>query len=428
MNYSKQQQQYDAAGSRHESPLAFSSGLILLVAGLFVWLAAPARAEWTVVNLHPAGASYSSAVAVHSGQQVGHVIIGGVRRASLWNGTAVSWVDLHPPGANWSEALDVHAGQQVGHARIGDIFQPFRASLWSGTAASRVDLHPAAASGGTVAQSSYAYGISAGTQVGNAFVDDESRASVWSGTAASWMDLHPAGALASVLLGTSGEQQVGYVFIGMSRASLWNGTAESWVDLHPAGDFTASFAYGVHANEQVGYVGMPGGLSRAALWRGTAESFVDLSPAGSTHSAASGVHAGNQVGSAMLAGVHRASLWRGTAESWEDLSLALPGSWGETTAFGIWSDTTTTYVVGHGYNLDTGRYEALLWTRPLDLPIPLTIQLDGNQVVLSWSDPAFALQAAPDAAGAYTNIPSATSPHTNAIIGTKVFFRLVRSE
>jgi uncharacterized repeat protein (TIGR03803 family) len=59
-------------------------------------------------------------------------------------------------------------------------------------------------------------------------------------------------------------------------------------------------------------------------------------------------------------------------------------------------------------------------------PIPLNIQLSGNQVILNWTNPAFALQAAPIATGTYTNVPNATnSPYTNPITGPQTFFRLI---
>ena len=57
-------------------------------------------------------------------------------------------------------------------------------------------------------------------------------------------------------------------------------------------------------------------------------------------------------------------------------------------------------------------------------PISLSIQPDGSNVVLSWADPAFALQAAPFATGTYTNIPGATSPYTNAANAAEKYFRL----
>ena len=63
-------------------------------------------------------------------------------RASLWSGTAGSWVDLHPAGASESVALGTSGTQQVGAARVEDVVGGvYRASLWSGTAASWVDLH-----------------------------------------------------------------------------------------------------------------------------------------------------------------------------------------------------------------------------------------------------------------------------------------------
>jgi hypothetical protein len=57
-------------------------------------------------------------------------------------------------------------------------------------------------------------------------------------------------------------------------------------------------------------------------------------------------------------------------------------------------------------------------------PIPLVSQLAGRNLILSWSNPAFALQAAPAATGVYTNIPAATSPYTNVVSGPPKFFRL----
>ena len=57
-------------------------------------------------------------------------------------------------------------------------------------------------------------------------------------------------------------------------------------------------------------------------------------------------------------------------------------------------------------------------------PIPLSIRPEGNNVVLTWSNPAFALQAAPQAAGDFTNVPGAMSPHTNPAAGAQKFFRL----
>lgn len=64
---------------------------------------------------------------------------------------------------------------------------------------------------------------------------------------------------------------------------------------------------------------------------------------------------------------------------------------------------------------------------PPAAPIPLNIQLSGNDVILSWDNPAFVLQAAPTVSGTYTNVPGATSPYTNPISGSQKFFRLIRN-
>lgn len=74
-------------------------------------VASTANAQWTVVNLHPDGASASYAYGVSGGQQVGYATVGGFHRASLWSGTAASWVDLNPAGATESLAFGVEGGQ-----------------------------------------------------------------------------------------------------------------------------------------------------------------------------------------------------------------------------------------------------------------------------------------------------------------------------
>jgi hypothetical protein len=58
-------------------------------------------------------------------------------------------------------------------------------------------------------------------------------------------------------------------------------------------------------------------------------------------------------------------------------------------------------------------------------PIPLNIAKTGGNVSLSWANPAFILQAAPEVGGTYTNVPAAASPYVTAPTGDKKFFRLV---
>ncbi len=294
-----------------------SAGWILALSVFAFAFALPmgANAQWDVIYLNPRGATGSRAVGVDGGQQVGSAHVDGIDRASLWSGTAKSWVDLHPAGMASSFAYDVGGGYQVGSAAV-DV-DVIHAGLWSGTAASWVDLHP------TGAVQSIATGVDGAQQVGYAYYpvgeDLLPRASLWSGTAASWVDLHPAGTTESRAREADGGYQVGYarVDVDVIHASLWNGDAGSWVDLHPAGENTSSEAFGVHGGQQVGVV-------------------FNNDP-------------------------YRAALWSGTAESWVDLHELLPKQFESSMARGIWHDDTYTYVVGHGYNSKRDRNEALMW-------------------------------------------------------------------
>jgi hypothetical protein len=124
---------------------------------------------------------------------------------------------------------------------------------------------------------------------------------------------------------------------------------------------TDSRALCVDNGQQAGWVHL-GDIQRASLWNGTAASRVDLHPDRATASVVLSIDSGRLVGYAIIDGVHHASMWTGDAASWEDLSLALSGSWGDTNARGIWSDENTIYVAGSGFNNESGRSEALLWT------------------------------------------------------------------
>ena len=316
-----------------------------------VVLASGARAQWEVVDLHPTGAVGANSYAwnVSGGQQVGHVTLDSAH-ATLWSGSAVSWIDLQPIVATSSSARGVDGNQQVGWAHVGG---SDRASMWSGTAASWTDLTPPWAS------AAYAYSVSGGEQVGWTSINGKNQACLWKGTVSSWVDLHPVGASDSIALGVNGGHQVGYATVGSARASLWGGTAASWVNLHPAGA-SYSKAWGVSAAQQVGWARV-GNSDRASLWSGTAASWVDLTPVAATDSMALGVADGQQVGSARVGGSDRASLWSGTAASWVDLHAFLPANFYLSVAYGISHAGGFTYVTGYGYNATSGRYEALMW-------------------------------------------------------------------
>jgi uncharacterized repeat protein (TIGR03803 family) len=56
--------------------------------------------------------------------------------------------------------------------------------------------------------------------------------------------------------------------------------------------------------------------------------------------------------------------------------------------------------------------------------VPLTIQQTPGAVILTWPSSAFALQSAPSLNGTFTNVRGATSPCTNALTNSQMFFRL----
>jgi hypothetical protein len=170
-------------------------------------------------------------------QQAGFARFGGNQHASIWSGTAASWVDLHPAGAVASGCFDTNGSQQVGWTRPG------------------VQAH----------------------------------AAMWAGTADSWISLHPPGAQSSQANAVSpdGEHQVGQaVFPGspFTRAVIWRGTADSWLDLHsvlPA-EYYASYATSVFESDGLFYVGgyaIRDGIQEAILWVPEPASAVPLAAA-----------------------------------------------------------------------------------------------------------------------------------------------------
>jgi hypothetical protein len=203
-------------------------------------------------------------------------------------------VDLHPLGFDSSEAVGISGDQIAGYGRIADAPH---ALLW--TSRGVVDLHPRGFSG------SRALATDGSKQVG----EGDGHALLWMGSADRVVDLHPVfdWSIASIALGVSGDQQVGY---GKTSgdwqrrvALLWTGTAESVVVLNPY-LFIESVALAVAAGRQVGWgtIGLPITQTHALLWTGTADSAVDLHvflPPGFQSSQATGIDAsGNIIGTA----------------------------------------------------------------------------------------------------------------------------------
>lgn len=330
----------------------------LAVLAAVTGLAASAHAQWTVTSLHPQGGIESAAYSFYQGKPIVSVTFPGRGAWGVWDLASGSFTEFEIEGATRVVASGSCGAQLVGTDSTAHTSNAF---MWpgvspDGTALPIVNLHPAGA------RYSYAFGTSGDQQVGAVIFDgNREHASLWRGTAASWVDLDPAGSTFSRALESSGTQQVGWANVnGGARASLWSGTADSWIDLTPMGA-AGSWGYAIDGAQQVGYAYFDGQI-HAGLWSGTAESWVSLHPAGSSDSNALNVSDNLQVGYAYVNDYAHASLWTGTADSWVDLASFLPGSWGTSVATDVWSDGTTTYVVGWGDNTETGHEEALLWT------------------------------------------------------------------
>jgi uncharacterized repeat protein (TIGR03803 family) len=80
----------------------------------------------------------------------------------------------------------------------------------------------------------------------------------------------------------------------------------------------------------------------------------------------------------------------------------------------------------YGGGIDGGGNLFLL-SLPL-FPIPLACQFSGTNLVLTWCNPSFSLQAGSTVTGVYTNISGATSPYTNSNVSSQMFWRLQGDE
>ncbi|MGD8451539.1 MAG: PEP-CTERM sorting domain-containing protein [Phycisphaerae bacterium] len=371
--------------SRLGSAALVRSAAALLVAAIALPLLSPAvAAEWSVINLLPAGVTSSHVYSVQGGYQAGMTSFSGRPHACYWNGTAESWVDLDSPeftcgslaAGNWGSNIVGSTGELDEEENDYS-----RAALWLGSAANYVDLHPAWAG----ACQSIGKAISGNYQGGVARFNESNHAALWSGTAESFKDLHPDVAGDSYIEGMSGGFQVGYATVPLSHACMWEGTADSWVDLHP--DFAfASQGRGTDGVQQVGWsiFNQGGIIDHPALWSGSAESYVDLLPSGWRDGKAIAVFEGRQVGYARpsLDIEYHALVWDGAADDYIDLHDFLPeGVYFRSTAYGIWNDGVNWYIAGMGvrpgYTSDP-----LLWVTPVPEPTTLTALLIAAAAVL----------------------------------------------
>ncbi|MDX2118182.1 MAG: GC-type dockerin domain-anchored protein [Planctomycetota bacterium] len=315
-------------------------------------LAGTASAQWTARILSPSTGGV--ALGVDGGRAAGSITVGGVKRAAYWAVGATNAVNITPSGASESVARGFDGNQIVGYGQFSGFT---RAGMWTGTTASTwVSLNPAGY------QFSDAFAVGDGEQGGYVSTNGSTfLAALWRGTAASFVDLTPPGQTFCNVYGVGGGQQCGSCGAGASRAYLWRGTKASAVNLTPPGSAQA-FAYDTDGVHQVGIYGAPDGTYHACMWSGTAAPYVDLHPQGQgfTYSYAFGVDANLQVGYVFDGNKSYASLWRGSASTWVNLNQYLPpgNDFSACIARSVWRDANFIYVAGEA----NGR--AVLWQRP----------------------------------------------------------------
>ena len=127
-----------------------------------------------------------------------------------------------------------------------------------------------------------------------------------------------------------------------------------------------------------------------------------------------------QSGSDVHVLVNGVSIFSG-ALTGQDTTTAFDGT--NYLAAGNLVDFAVGYGISHSYFSDTTGINATITA--LKQPLPLNIQIIGSNVILSWTNSAFLLQASSRVGGPFTNIPAATSPNTNAMTDLQRYFRLI---
>lgn len=223
------------------------------------------------VDLNPMRCSHSEARAVFGDQIGGWGTFSGDNHALLWSttGGAEDYIDLNPAGKTTSDIYGMANGQQVGVSYDENFV--IEASMWSGTAASYVSLQPV---GVELAVALCTDGVHQG---GYATVPGQGQhAFMWSGTAASAVDMNPTGVSGSTINALNGMFQVGSFFddvTNKTHARVWMGSADNSVDLQSflPNDFISSEATGLEVfNDHVNIYGFGtkelGGDRLAVMW------------------------------------------------------------------------------------------------------------------------------------------------------------------
>jgi hypothetical protein len=312
-----------------------------------------AAAQWSVVNLTPAGAreAYVHAITTHT--QYGAVGLGeGPIQPASWSGSAVGWTPYSTNPSLGGRILAVSGNVLAGYVSS-------KAAVWLGFPPVATDLHPSG-------WESRVTTIGGDRQFGwtRALATSRNMAAMWSGSAASYVNMNPSGSIESEIRAATSTRQGGYAAFAASsgRAVIWNGSANSYIGLHPAGPWTNSWINGMSETQQVGAARNFPQWPHAAIWHDTAESFTDIDPPEAYgYSELLATCGTAQVGYIAPASGVYAGIWFGTAQSFHNLAQYLPANYGYSKATCIATDGFRYYVGGYAENGFTLRNEAFLW-------------------------------------------------------------------
>ncbi len=260
----------------------------------------------TFMDLDPLSSYFfSQATGVSGSSIVGFGQLSSDPHALLWTitgPTTFSVIDIHPATATASVALAISGTQKVGWAGV-DSLTGRRAGLW-GADNVFVGLMPGF--------ESVALCTTGTIQGGWTMATGPAHATIWT-SAPGGTDIHPAGYEKSQVSATNGTAHGGWASLPgeILHAYYW-GTGGP-VDLHPAA-FTSSEIRGMNATKQVGFAVDGTGGSHAMVWSGTAGSEIELTmPLGYSNAQAHGIDsAGNIVGQAQndTTGFTEAVMWK----------------------------------------------------------------------------------------------------------------------
>lgn len=190
-------------------------------------------------------------------------------------------------------------------------------------------------------------------------------------------------------------------------------------NLYAGGNFTTAIG-GDGSDLVLNYVGRWDGQSWNALGNGIDEGGVlALTGAGNT------LYAGGVFITDI--GVVNCPVAKWDGNQWHSSNLRIQGANNGTGTFRALGLLNDDLYLGGSFQQVNGIISPYLVKGELShspAPIPLHWQLAGDTLVLTWDDPSFTLESAPEAVGTYVELPDAVSPYSTTLTGPRRFFRL----